>query len=540
MRRQFLRFGLLLTGCGLSPTACTAPDAGPASSTREAGSTITLLTTGDERIWNPAASMPAQQLVFLPLFHDDGSGPEGRLVRSWEESENGATWTYHLRTDVRWHDGVPVTAHDIKFTVDLLSRPPEVPFIDPSALDVEVVDDSTVVFEYHAPARLVPLDTWFVFYPKHLLGALDPKEFNEWEFWERPVGNGPYRYVRHVPQTMVELEANSDHYRGRPTIDRVILKFGGLTYTELMSGNVDVADMSAISPTEWTKLASRPELVGYSSVWRSAYAVFWNHDHPVVGDPAVRKALSLAVDRRALHGLLQLPPEVPMLDLLVSMRQLRTNDFPPARAYDPEGARRILEEAGWHDADGDGIRERDGIELAFTMLSRRDARIAVFLQDRWRRVGARVEVQPLGPDLAVPRFRSGEFEATMSGSPRNMEPSLRVIACGDVSDCSRGQPPRPTGYWAPELNRIVERMDAAIDPRAGEDAYRAAWPILRRDEPVTVLAPIILTTISHRRVRGLSSPYKLMPEIHMDELWIEEDWEDTAGQDSVQRVATGQ
>ncbi len=178
----------------------------------------------------------ADFLVFLTLaIWDDNGELEGRLAESREHSSDYREWIYHLRTDVFWQDGVSVTAHDLKFTIDLLTHPDVLEYPDLSAT---VLNDSTLKIE---SSHVHGYQSDIVYYPKHLLEHLVPKDFWDWEFWEHPVGNGPYRFVRHMPQTMIEFEANPDYYLGRPLIERVILKFvgaiGGLT--ELISGNVD-------------------------------------------------------------------------------------------------------------------------------------------------------------------------------------------------------------------------------------------------------------------------------------------------------------
>ena len=209
------------------------------------GSTITILYPIDERGLGPMGGEASQFLVFLPLVIRNHDGQlEGRLARRWEHSPDYREWTIHLRTDVRWHDGVAVTAHDIKFTLDLFKHP-EVHWALPDAYTVTILNDSTYTINYkRAPGRPLdyhgtPLAYWTVYYPKHLLENLDPKEFRNWEFWKHPVGNGPYRYLRTVPKTLIEVEANPDYYRGVPKIERVILKFGLPSLTELLSGNVD-------------------------------------------------------------------------------------------------------------------------------------------------------------------------------------------------------------------------------------------------------------------------------------------------------------
>ena len=113
-------------------------------------------------------------MVFLPFAKDDENGElEGRLATSWEHSEDYRTWTIHLRTDVTWHDGVPVTAHDVKFTLDLLGRP-DAPAgqINPEVESAVVLDDTTIVITYKR--NKASLDSWTCYYPKHLLEDLEP------------------------------------------------------------------------------------------------------------------------------------------------------------------------------------------------------------------------------------------------------------------------------------------------------------------------------------------------------------------------------
>ncbi len=249
---------------------------------RAQGSTITVLYQIDERGLGPDFGLPSQFLVFLPLVTRNAKGDvEGRLAERWDHSPDYRTWTVHLRKDVRWHDGVPVSARDIKFTLDLLSHP-KVLMAPPGAYSVRVLDDSTYTITYHQRAIGSPLDDWTVYYPKHLLEGLDPKKFHEWEFWKHPVGDGPYRYVRTVPKTMMELEANSDYYRGKPKIERVVLKFGEPSITELLSGNVDAIPCCSLNAMDLLKLAGDSRFQTYYSVEpERVNLIAWNHRSPL-------------------------------------------------------------------------------------------------------------------------------------------------------------------------------------------------------------------------------------------------------------------
>ncbi|MGH6890855.1 MAG: ABC transporter substrate-binding protein, partial [Dongiaceae bacterium] len=376
------------------------------------GSTLIVAYCCGGQVLNPnLPDMPAKFLVFIPLVTRNEKGElEGRLARSWEHSADYREWTYHLRRDIRWHDGRPVTAHDIKFTLDLLisqSYP-----IDSATL----LDDWTI--KVRAPAWSVAgLDTWLVYYPKHVIEHLDPKKFDHWDFWTRPVGNGPYRFVRYLPETMMEFEANLGYFRGRPKIQRVILKFAGEAgLNELLSGNVDAVPNA--HSTQIPRLAREPRFLVYQApdAYRS-HAIYWRNDHPLFRDPQARRALTLAINRRELLRVRHLPEEFPIVDGMITDWQLRSRELPEPLPYDPVQAGALLDAAGWRDRNGDGIREREGKEFRFTALldtTLASQEAAVYVQDQLRRVGVRMDLLPLAHPVIEARLESGEFEAALT------------------------------------------------------------------------------------------------------------------------------
>ena len=176
------------------------------------GSTVIVGVPGsDAQVRNPTPhSDHPFWLVFLPLMAVNETGElEGRLAERWELSPDYRERTYYLRPGVRWHDGVPVTAQDIKFSIELLNSPDVLEFGVP--LSVTVLNDQTVKIRFQSYSYYELRE---IQYPKHLLELLDTKQFWNWEFWKYPVGNGPYRFVRYEPQTMTEFEVNPDYYRG--------------------------------------------------------------------------------------------------------------------------------------------------------------------------------------------------------------------------------------------------------------------------------------------------------------------------------------
>ena len=486
-------------------------------------STVTVLYIGDERILGPYWEMPAQFLMFLPLVTLDQSGQmQPRLAQRWEHSSDYREWTFHLQQDVRWHDGIPVTAHDIKFSLELFAHP-DVLFggAGQGIKSITVPDDSTLRITYTQPTDA--RDTWMVYYPRHLLKDLEPKEFFRWEFWTHPVGNGPYRYVRHVPKTMIALEANPDFYKGRAKIDGVVLKFGGSSaLTELLSGNVDA--ITSVSRAAIPKLAGDPRFRvydhGYPSGW--LYAIYWNHGHPLFRDATVRRALTLAINRRELAQVLNLPENVPIFDVIFTNQQFLQRKLGQPLPYDPVRAKKLLEEAGWHDGDGDGIRERAEEKFRFTaMVPGRELDVvgmqkaAIYVQAQLRKIGVSMEVQPLDSTVLRPRLWAGDFEAAFHRFWNATTGHLSLF--GEKSSI---------GYSNPKVIELLKAAQITMDPDAKGQIYRELMDIFREDMPLTFLFPQIQTFVAHRRLRGLHSPYWGGTLRHMEDLWLEDEEEE--------------
>ncbi len=496
-------------------------------------STITVLNCCDERLLGPLGDDPPKFLVFLPVVTRNAKGElEGCLAQSWQHSPDYHTWTIHLRKDVRWHDGVPVTAHDIKFTLDLHMHP-DVLGEAPGAYAVNVLDDRTYTITYHRRAIGSPgEDDYTVYWPKHLLDKLDPKELNNWEFWTHPVGNGPYRYVRHVPKTMMELEANPDYYRGKPQIERVVLKFGNPSgpgaVIELLSGNVDV--VRDINRMDVAKLRDDPRFRVYDAPSSGVVIlILWNQRHPPFRDPKVRRALTVAINRRELHQVLNLPEETPIFDVIFTQRQFQRGELPEPLPYDPEQAKRLLDEAGWRDQKGEGLRQRGGKPFRFMALAtayQGEDKAAVYIQAGLRRMGIQMDVTVLEWEANFKRVMAGEFEAAIPPS-MPLEVGSRVLfGEPESSDAAvfvgvlRGS---PIAYRNPKVTALLKEAGDTLNPDEQDRTYRALWPIFQADLPVTFLYHGVVTTVATRRVRGLSSPWRADPVWHMEDLRLEDE-----------------
>ena len=480
------------------------------------GNTVIVAVPGTEtQVLSPTPTWTQPfWLVFLPLMAPNDRGEmRGRLAERWEHSPDYVEWTYYLRPGVRWHDGHPVTAHDVKFSLELMNGSDVLELTGIES--VTVLNDLTVrVRKPHYGGSGSTYQWGEIQYPKHLLEHLDTTQFWEWEFWKHPVGNGPYRFVRYESQTMMEFEANPDFYRGKPPIERVVAKFAGAVgFTDLQAGNLDA--LAAVNTAWVPNLMVDARFHLYHAYSTGHAALYWQHQDPLFANAQVRRALTLSINRPELLALLYLPEDAPLTDGPLSERQLRRGELDTPLPYDPVQARQLLEEAGWSDRTGEGIREREGLAFRFTALvPSRLQKIAVYVQAQLRRVGVDMVVQ-MQQD-SNKRIRSGEFQAAFDG----INPGGLFKAMGSLHT-NVAHPVNGLGYHNARVVELANRVLLSADPDVEDQAFTELRDIFRDDVPVTYLVPYVAFSVAHRRLRGLSSPWRIDPLAFMDDLWLD-------------------
>lgn len=497
---------------------------GPRRRRRDPNTMIVLYPSFSEEMFNPSWDMPERWMVWLPLALPERGEMVGYLAKSWTASDGGRTWTIRLRDDARWQDGVPVTAEDARFTQALWDASGVDYWLSGLTDSVVVVDAHTFRIYYKVPRQFTNEASY---YPKHLLEGKDPHRFYDWEFWKEPVGDGPYRWVRTVPKTMMEFEAVPDYPGGRPAIDRIIVRFGGANpVLELEAGDADVwpgADAVAAR-----RMAKNPEfrvIADPALGWFNA--VLWNEKDPRFRDVRVRRALTLALDRTVLNRAVYGRDGV-IADGLFPQRDYWRGELPEPLPYDTARAIRLLEEAGWRDADGDGVREREGVPLHFTLLfaasgagqQADERRFAVLIQSQLRRVGAEVELMALSGGSFVERKRAGDFQAALERL-RNfpeISPSIAELV----------GPGSPIGYRSPALEALLDSLSMDRTLERTREIHRRVGRIMAEEMPVTLLGTQIHFVIAHRRIHGLE-PGRADPLADARNLWIEEEGAAAAG-----------
>lgn len=449
-------------------------------------SKITILCSGNERM--AFASTPnTNKLLFLPLVvNDEKSQPKPRLLERWEHSENHTEWTFYLRKDIHWQDGKPVTAHDVKFTLEFYTDPKllyEGRFFD----EIIVVDDFTCRLHSSTPFYAL-IYSAFGILPSHILKELDVADYHSWDFWSQPLGNGPYRYMRHIPDIMVELEANPLYYGPQPKIKQIVLKFGGNSLTELMSGNVDV--VAGMRPIEIHQIRKENRFdIYYEFDVTDVCSILWNHNNQLFRNPLVRQALTQAINRKELYQILNYPKDTPIFYVAITPTQFTSGEIPNPLAYDPQKAAKLLDNAGWLEAEKEEIREESGQKFHFSLFSSpENLPSAVYIQELFRKVGVEMEAVTMELSALVGRIRESKFDALL----QSFGPFGYGWGYG--------------GYDNPEFDRLQKSFFDSATMEGFNNVAKQLWPIFQSDIPWPFLYLRVTFNVAHRRIKGLKSP----------------------------------
>ena len=478
-------------------------------------STLTIhVPNSDERVLGPNFVDLSWFFVFLGLADgsEDADDPKPRLLDRWDHSADYTEWTVHVREGVRWGDGVPATAEDVKFSLELWTDPSiayEYRFFE----SITVLDEHSLRMTFKQPVTAkIFVYNWLAIVPEHLLGELDVERMFSWPFWIQPVGDGPYQYVRHITGVMTELEANPDYYGQVPDIQTIVLRYGGNGLTELLSGNADIA--TRITPLEALQLSADPQFRIYHKVLHSQHvAIVWNHRNALFRDAGVRRALTMSIDRRELHRTMNYPDDLPIFDVPIRTRHQAKGMVPDPLPFDPERASRLFAGAGWVDTDGDGILDREGQDFQFTLLtSEETAAQAVYIQDQLRRVGIRMEIGAYDRNVVRVRTRDHDFDA--------------AIARYNYVE-QFGEFPM-SGYENPEVSRLRDAVWFTIDHDEADNHIQELWQIVGAEMPITYLHPELRYLAAHRRVRGLQNTSGRIPTgtplpLLLEHVWIEDE-----------------
>lgn len=408
-----------------------------------------------------------------PTLHtvgDDGFVP--LLARRWTRRDS-LTLVFDLDPRARWQDGAPVTARDVVFTFERARNRSLTPKLAPLLrfiTSVRAEGTRRVVFRfsrayagqmYDAAWQVQPL-------PSHLLERIPPDKLAESDFARHPVGNGPFTWVRLVPGEYVELAANARFFLGAPKLDRVFFHFasdGDARMNLLLSGAADalenvlpLSNVQRVQGDPNLRLVVVPSLVYGYLLFNERDPADRTQPHPILSDVAVRRALTMAIDReglgRAVFGPYSAVPVGPVSQML----WIRDPTVAPL-PYDTAEAHRLLAARGWLDHDGDGVLDRDGVPLALTLnvpgTSAVRRLLALQIQEQLRTFGVKVDVSSLAFEVYMQRRLAGDFDLDLAGATQDPSPSglTEVWSCSGIGGGNVG------GYCNPAVDSL---FDAAI------------------------------------------------------------------------------
>jgi len=426
---------------------------------------------------------------------DKGFKPQ--LAARWEWAPDSLSIVFHLDPRARWHDGQPVRASDVRYSFNLLKDPTFGSLAAPLITNIDSIavrDSLTAVayFKRHTPEQFYDLAYQLSIVPEHILGNTPPAQLKTAEVARRGIGSGRFRLARFESGERLELVADTLNYRGRPKLDRIIFSKspdGNAAVTRFLSGDADFFEQ--LRAEHITKLASDTarRAVPYPSL-QYAYLAFNLVDpkhpsqpHPIFGDRAVRRALTMAVDRRSMlrnvFGAAGNPSYGPF------PRSLSVADTTlPQLPYDTLKARALLDSAGWT-AGPDGVRTKNGQRLEFSIATPSSSTIrkqySVLLQDAFKRVGAVAKIDETDMAGFMEKLQGRTFDVEIQAYGTDPAPSGLRQSWSSAAIGKDGA--NYPSYMNPTVDALLDSVTYSFDPARTRSYARRAFEIIIEDAP---------------------------------------------------------
>lgn len=378
--------------------------------------------------FNPA-DQDVNSLVFSGLVRFDSWGnaiPD--LAETWGVSLDGTVYNFTLKEGILWHDGTPLTAEDVIFTVELMTSP-DLPVPDDIRelwLEVDAIAFDERNLQFRLPSRFAPFMDYLDFgvLPRHLLGGLTPGEIINAAFNLNPVGSGPYFFDELMTNEngieSVVLTANEDYYDERPFIDQVVFHYydtSAEAYAAFERG--DVLGVSQVSNDVLPQVMADPAINLYTARLPQISMVMLNLDStavPFFQELAVRQALAHAINRQWIVDEF-LDSQAFLANSPILPGSWAYNENLVSIPFDMDQAIEILREADYVVPAEGGPRAKEGVSLSFSMVHPDDAlhtQIAQFIQQSWAELGVQVTLQAVPYDnLVVDYLDTRNYEAAL-------------------------------------------------------------------------------------------------------------------------------
>lgn len=440
------------------------------------------------------------RLVFSGLMqYDSNNQLVGDIAYKLEANPQASIYTAHLRDNVLWQDGKPLTADDVVFTFQTIQNPDAKSPLLPNwqNVKVEARDPHTVVFTLPHGLASFPHSLTTGIVPRHLLEGVPASSLRSSSFnTVNPVGSGPFKWeavqvVGSTPETREEqvgLVKNDDFYQGEPMLDRFVVR--AFRNEESLTDALVRREVTAAAglDTAPAELKDANSITQYSVPLMGEVMVFLRNTSPILSDVNVRKALTKATDTNAIIAGLGYP--VIKADSLLLRSHIGYDKTLVQEPFNPVEAKQMLDAAGWNQIGPDGIRTKDGQKMQIQLYSKSNSQYAYvtsMLQKQWRDVGVKVEVL-LQPDEELQStIAFHNYDALLYGITLGSDPDIYAYWHSSQADPASQQRLNFAEYKSGAVDAGLEGGRSRVDPVLRATKYRPMLDQWRKDAPAIAL-----------------------------------------------------
>ncbi len=423
------------------------------------------------------------------------------MAESWTSSADKLTWTYKMRSGMKWSDGEPMTADDVKYTIDRANEEQWNSHITITAsLTAKIVDPTTLEITTSVPdPRLPNLGVYII--PKHIYEKVSADDLPNYAA-EDKIGGGPFM-LGEVQKDFTRLVRNPNWFGKKPAMDEVIFRFyadANAEFQALKSGEIDALD--GVPEQSYASLEDSKVITGIAGNQGGFSELSMNSGcssspgdgNPALTDKKVRQAINYAIDRDLLvektlvgHGIpgtAIVPSADPSWDLKVPDGKLYK--------YDPDKAKALLDEAGWKDTNGDGVRDKDGKELKLRYFDRTEGdggQNTDFITGWLKDVGIATTVSSMDDDALTAVLGQNEFDLFTWGWVPFVDPDaeLSYFTKAQATTDSEAVGYNDANWCNDEYDKLYEQQHVELDPTKRHEIVQKMLEIFYEDAPYAVL-----------------------------------------------------
>jgi len=492
-------------------TATPEPTAGPAP-----GGTYVYILPGEPDSLDPHKTARSDAYNIMLFLHSSLviQDPEGNyvpyLAESWEMSEDGLTWTFHLKKGITFHDGTPLTAQDVAWTYTRAKDPanPGAAGATLAAVEsIEATDDSTVVM--HLPQPFFPLLTSLS--DPAFFGILSQKavEAAGDDYGRQPVGSGPYKFKEWVTGEKVVLERNPDFswgpayaHQGPWYFDQIEYRIVPETATQVVSMEAGEVDFGGIAPSDEETIRQTGLFTLYDLVYQGTGPhLEFNNSRPPLDDARVRQALSMAIDRDVIvKVVMQGQAAVQYGPLSASTIGYWPGVEYVGYKYNLDKAKALMQEAGYT-ANASGMLEKDGQPLKFTLKTIAGEetwlKIAEILQEQFKALGVDIQLEQQEAGALVGDEISGNYEmGMMQVGWQDADILYQMYHSSMIGALNLGQ------VKDPKLDEILTKTRITLDPELRQQWVDDAQRYITEQALMAPLLSMVSYMAVNNRVEG--------------------------------------